>query len=286
MTVKFFEGVLPAICNRETSSDAERWTADNPLYGHCAVVLLIGQNLFGGELLRASLENTPFAHMRSHYWNCLADGREKDFTRQQFWEHPPENLEAVVKERSHVLSSPETKKRYKKLAFRLALAVDQQNTINDHFYKACFEKALDAACKKLKYGAIAVYGSDIVTQSNNHTLEPLKELCEPDCIRIGITSRTESMIGACAHAEESVLWNLARRQISLSSCRIYVVGLQLNGLPVDRKTPDFSCLRCATQMYNAGIKVVHFPFNGGWVSATPEEAVKSAIKYALNEKKI
>src|SRR3989344_523490 len=102
ITVGYFKEVLPTICDPETSLDTWGWTAANPLYGHCAVVSLIGQNLFGGELLRASLEKTAFAHMRSHYWNSLADGSEHDFTKPQFGDNPPTDLEAVVKERAYL----------------------------------------------------------------------------------------------------------------------------------------------------------------------------------------
>ena len=52
-TVEQFKQLLPSICDKETTQDAEHWTAENPLCGHCAVVSLVAQNLFGGELLRA-----------------------------------------------------------------------------------------------------------------------------------------------------------------------------------------------------------------------------------------
>lgn len=73
ITPNTFKELLPTICNRETSQDPAGWTPENPLWGHCAVVCLAAQNLFGGELLRASLTEVPgFEHMRSHYWNTLA----------------------------------------------------------------------------------------------------------------------------------------------------------------------------------------------------------------------
>ena len=120
ITVEEFKALLPAICDRETSPDPKHWTAENPLCGHCAVVALVAQNLFGGELLRASLAEIPeFAHMRSHYWNHLADGREIDFTAPQFGRHYPQNLKAEVRARSYVIGYPETAKRYELLVSRL-----------------------------------------------------------------------------------------------------------------------------------------------------------------------
>jgi len=64
-----FAQVLIRICDKETSADPENWSPDNPLWGHCAVASLLAQDVFGGDLVRASLEGTPFATMRSHYWN-------------------------------------------------------------------------------------------------------------------------------------------------------------------------------------------------------------------------
>src|ERR1700724_3464771 len=37
--------------SRDTSSDAEHWSASNPAWGQCAVTALIVQDLLGGHLL-------------------------------------------------------------------------------------------------------------------------------------------------------------------------------------------------------------------------------------------
>ncbi|OGM11833.1 hypothetical protein A2Z22_00115 [Candidatus Woesebacteria bacterium RBG_16_34_12] len=116
----WFEKILPTICDRETSQDATGWTKENPLWGHCAVVTLIAQDIWGGKLLRASLENIPgFQHFRSHYWNLLPTGIERDFTRSQFGDSYPLNLTGVERNREYVLSFPETAKRYELLQGRL-----------------------------------------------------------------------------------------------------------------------------------------------------------------------
>lgn len=120
ITTEQLKKLLPYICDRETSQDPDHWTPENPLCGHCAVVALVAQNLFGGELLRASLAEIPeFAHMRSHYWNRLANGTEVDFTLSQFDQNFPGNLKAEVRDRAYVLSFPETAKRYELLVSRL-----------------------------------------------------------------------------------------------------------------------------------------------------------------------
>lgn len=120
LNLQQLKDLLPHICDQETSSDPDNWTPENPLWGHCAVISLIVQDFFGGELLRASLVGVSgFEHMGSHYWNRLADGTVKDFTKPQFGERYPAGLKAEVRSRSYVLSFPETAKRYKLLVSRL-----------------------------------------------------------------------------------------------------------------------------------------------------------------------
>jgi len=51
--------------SRETSADPEQWTPDNPAWGQCAVTALVVQDGFGGELVRATVDDA------SHYWNRL-----------------------------------------------------------------------------------------------------------------------------------------------------------------------------------------------------------------------
>ena len=89
MTVKEFRRILPQICGRDTSIDPDGWTVKNPLWGHCAVVALLAQSLFQGEILYGSLKGTKFVKMTFHFWNSLPggkrpDGRQVDFTRTQF----------------------------------------------------------------------------------------------------------------------------------------------------------------------------------------------------------
>ena len=121
MSLESFEKALPSICDRQTSADPDGWTEGNPLWGHCAVASLLAQDMFGGELLRASLVSTPFAQMRSHYWNRLPDSREKDFSRAQFGDQYP-TLTGEVRTRDYVLSNSETAMRYALLVGRMRLA--------------------------------------------------------------------------------------------------------------------------------------------------------------------
>ncbi len=296
ITIEKFKEILPSICAAETSADPDHCTPDNPLWGHCANVSLIAQNIFGGELLRASLKDTPFAKASSHYWNRLADGTEIDFTKDQFGGWDPSKLETIIRTRNYVLYDPETKKpreimkRYKLLAWRLAKAMNPENALfDDAVYRVCFDAALDSTCQKFWVGTVVKdvkYNGGIIYISSNETIAPLKSFCDPKCIRLSIQSRTESMIGACGHSEELAIWEMVRRKIPLSECEFYVAGFSPNFMPYNKKYPEFTCLRCAVQIYNSGVKTVYVSFDGKWVGLTAEECVKQAVAYATKEKTV
>lgn len=115
MNVVLFKALLPKVCDSNTSADPDRWTRENPLHGNCAVAALLAQDLFGGVILRASLENTEFAHMRSHYVNRSPDGQITDFTAAQFGDKNPQNLEFAQRSREQLLQNESTSRRYKLL---------------------------------------------------------------------------------------------------------------------------------------------------------------------------
>jgi deoxycytidylate deaminase len=286
LTVEQFRQVLPNICDERTSSDIAGYNSENYLWGHCAVVSLLAQNLFGGELLRGSLTEVPgFTHMRSHYWNRLTDGTEIDFTKSQFGNNYP-RLIAEKRDRSYVLSHPDTVKRYKELAFRLARWVGGCGPIFDsNIYRKCFDAAMDSPCQKMKFGCVITHWEKVVYEGCNATIGPLKTMCEPMCIRFGITSRTESMIGACGHAEEG-MWSVIHQGIPIKECALYVAGFYPNGLPWMKEKVEHTCLRCATQMYNARLKRLCVPVVDRWMEMLPEEALITAKAYATQEKKI
>jgi len=287
LTPDKFKELLPIICDCETSQDSAGWTPKNPLWGHCAVVSLVAQNLFGGELLRASLTEVPgFEHVRSHYWNKLPDGSVDDFTKSQFGDNYPNGLKGEVRNRSYVLSYPETAKRYKLLALRLAKAVSERNPLFDEpTYQKCFYAALDSPCQKMKFGCVITHNNEIVYEGCNKIIEPLKSLCEPTCIRFSITSRIESMLGACGHAEEG-LWDVVNKGIPINECELYIAGLYVNGLPWLKQAAEHTCLRCAVQMYNAHLKTIYVSVVDRWVGITPEQALKTARSYATKEKTV
>jgi len=299
VTPEQFKELLPSICDKETSSDPDNWTPENPLWGHCAAVSLVAQNLFGGEPMRAPLTHIPkFAHMRSHYWNRLPDRtgtltKELDFTAPQFGNEYPYGLVAEQSTRRYILYDPKTgksreiMKRYKLLAFRLAKLLSNNNPLfDDPIYKQCFYMALDSPCQKKKFGCVIVRNREVVYEGFNKTIKPLKSLCEPKCIRLNIASRTESMLGACGHAEEEGIWRVIRCGIPIGECALYVAGINPDGLPLIKKQTEFTCLRCAVQIYNANIRSIYVPVIDHWEWIFPERAIETARAYATGEKKV
>ena len=119
ITPEEFTKILSVICSRDTSVDPLSWSETNPLWGHCAVVALLAQDLFGGVLIRESLaEVEGLEHIRSHYLNFCADGIERDFTYMQFKAGLPNNLSREERERERILSYGDTQKRYEILKER------------------------------------------------------------------------------------------------------------------------------------------------------------------------
>ena len=144
--------------------------------------------------------------------------------------------------------------------------------------------ALDSPCQKMQFGSVIIYQSTVMYEGCNRFIEPLKSLCEPECIRLKIQSRTESMIGACGHAEELGVYNILRCGIDPKRCALYVAGFSGSYLPYLKTKADFTCLRCAVCMYNAGIGRIYVPMVNSWALLTPEQAVETAKAYALKLK--
>ena len=125
-----FSKIIINICRKDTSSSPDAWISKNPLFGHCAVVSLLAQDIWGGEILRASLSNTYFANLRSHYWNLLENGLEIDFTKEQFTDNYPGNLPSEISSREHILSYPPTFQRYELLKTRFRESLSKSASEN------------------------------------------------------------------------------------------------------------------------------------------------------------
>jgi hypothetical protein len=104
-----FAQLITQACHRETSADPKGWNEDNATWGHCAVVALLAQDYYGGQILRASLAGTPFESSGSHYRN-----EDDDFTENQFGDAQLD-LMFEPRSREYLLSNLNTATRYQLL---------------------------------------------------------------------------------------------------------------------------------------------------------------------------
>lgn len=158
----------------------------------------------------------------------------------------------------------------------------------EKLYDECLELAKESGCKKMGFGAILVDMNEekIIARSNNSPIGPLQYLCETECIRNQIPSRTESMVGACAHAEERCLWAAAQTGVDLSRCELYIMGVRADGESLVKEGLEFTCIRCATHMYLSGVRGVNVWYQEAWHLIPSEIALEQATPYALQAKEL
>lgn len=111
MEKEFFNTVLPHIYNADTSSHPKTWNKDNSAQGHCAIVSVLAQEKFGGDIVRVSLAGTEYENIGSHYFNVI-DGKEIDFTISQFKNNPYADIKREKRTREEILSNLDTQRRY------------------------------------------------------------------------------------------------------------------------------------------------------------------------------
>lgn len=278
----------------ETSADPGGYREDNPAWGQCAVTALTTHDFFGGELIRIDLtkHNDPkIAAMQSHYFNRVR-GEEVDFSASQFEDREEfkriRNLqEGVLRERSYLLENEYTKRRYLLLRLRVAKILGGNIPLfDDEIYTRCLKLALLSNCQKGKYGCVVMKGNIIVAETQNIIMGPCKDWSTPQCIRMNIPSRTESMLGCCAHAEELALAKIRDRLCDPSQCGFYIAGFRSNGLTYVKSRYDFTCLRCAVQLYLHHAGKIFVPLKDRWGYLTAEEAISTAKQYATQAKTV
>lgn len=118
------EEALQKSWTKETSSDPENWTSQNPAWGQCAVTALIINDYLGGEIVWAEAR-LPEGRTISHYFNNI-EGKEVDLTRIQFPEGTiiplgVEKKKEYASTREYVLQAPgsTTKARYEILKAKM-----------------------------------------------------------------------------------------------------------------------------------------------------------------------
>jgi hypothetical protein len=106
---------------RDTSFNPEKWSDQNPAYGHCAVTALVVQDFLGGKFRRTVATGTETV---SHYFNELSDGTIIDLTLRQF-RPGTEFSPAEYREREYILSNAQTAERYGKFRERVLAGFTQ-----------------------------------------------------------------------------------------------------------------------------------------------------------------
>lgn len=175
------------------------------------------------------------------------------------------------------------------------LSFDETNS-GQAIYAACIREARRSDCAKAKFGAVLVADHPQVSgwcalAAHNHRIPSLAHLCEPTCIRLNIPSRMDGLVGACVHAEETVLWAGEHLRFDLSIARLYVAGLDKDGNPW-RSTDHWTCLRCAIAMWHAGLRNVSVPMlddapdeapGFAWLNIPVEQALRDAADFATGK---
>lgn len=274
-----YEEVLRRVLRREMSASKDNWQEENPFMGTCAVVALLTQKQFGGEILRASLEGTEFGFMRSHYVNYI-NGEIVDLSGSQFGDKVPE-LNFVERKRSELVFNEDTAMRLAllTLAFYEEVSGKEDKLFKDEIYLRCIKNAIQSPCQKAGFGAVVIDEKVGLIEGCNTTIDELSHLCDPECIRFNIQSRTESMIGACGHAEEWTMKKARDAGVVLAGKDMYVAGIKIDGMLWIKSAPEHTCLRCALQQHMAGLNVM-VPYAGEWVRISHEDAVLQASLYA------
>jgi deoxycytidylate deaminase len=289
ITLDELKALIHAVSDRDTSAVPSTWSADNPLWGHCRVASCIVQKMFGGELLTQDLAGTKYAPV-SHYSNCLPDGTQYDLTESQFdADFSLVGIEPKVRPRAYALDaekSPKNVARYKLLYWRVMGALNPDNPLfRDEMYRECFFAALDSDCAKMHFGCVFVDDGKIVHTHANKKIPAIAHRCQPECCRNTITSRPESRIGACSHAEEG-LWAVANMGIKPKEVEMYIAGFQSDMTPWLKTEAEHTCIRCATPIHLAGIRAVHIPINDHWEALDLATMLDTAFSYAVGEKKV
>ncbi len=109
------ELLIKKSCNSATCYAELRneWSKSNPTLGHCAIVSMLVNDLFGGDIAKIK------TNRGNHYFN-LIDGKILDVTKEQFekLDIPIDYKEIIMVSRDYLESNPDTMKRYKLLKRR------------------------------------------------------------------------------------------------------------------------------------------------------------------------
>lgn len=144
MTIDKLDCYLKEVYSKDTCYPkcVNDWDEENKTLGHCAIVSLIVNDYFGGEIYKVDLENI------SHYFNYI-DNEVIDLTSEQFnFKISYENK--MLKTREEMLSNKDTENRYNLLNTRLKLILIDEEINQCNLCKSMIEKFPDS--KTVSYG--------------------------------------------------------------------------------------------------------------------------------------
>lgn len=116
MKLDKLEKILINIYSKETCYPdcKEQWNIDNKTLGHCAIVALLINDYFGGNICKIKINGI------SHYFNIIND-KIIDFTSDQFKVDKIDYSNYVIKTREEVLNNEDTNERYQLLKLKVKL---------------------------------------------------------------------------------------------------------------------------------------------------------------------
>jgi len=134
MTIELLQKYLYKTYSKDTCYPLcrDNWNDDNPTLGHCAIVTLIINDYFGGEIYKIKVDGI------SHYFNVI-DNNIVDLTASQF-SKKIDYSGKVKKERNEIINDSDTLFRYNLLKTKLELSlIDKEvhkcNLCNDMIEK-------------------------------------------------------------------------------------------------------------------------------------------------------
>ena len=118
MKLDKLEKILNNLYSKETCYPTckNQWNNDNKTLGHCAIVALIINDYFGGDICKIKVNDI------SHYFNHIND-KIVDFTSDQFKTDKIDYSNYVLKTREEILINDDTRIRYEILKLKLKLSL-------------------------------------------------------------------------------------------------------------------------------------------------------------------
>lgn len=125
MELAKLKGILNTLYSKETCYPdcRNQWNNENKTLGHCAIVALLLNDYYGGDICKIKVNNI------SHYFN-LIDDKIIDLTSDQFKSDKIDYTDYVIKNRDDVLKNEDTKKRYEILKLKVKLSLIDEKIHN------------------------------------------------------------------------------------------------------------------------------------------------------------